>query len=273
MTFHASGTNTLRQCILYGGPRCEPLRRTFDAFRSSISCRGIGHPGARRATCASPRSSPRSGNRSVEGPMTAWCDPGQALLSGGYELQGAAPEPAPDVTTEDPAAEPPAAEPPVVFVASSRPTVRFDGSGNVAQFGWTAVPNTLVGTAGPLYAYALCAGEPDGHAARRHHPAATAAKGGSANRGRAHFRADSDRGRRAPLPGGGDGHQQADRGRGGRGRADRLRERILPERGRARRHQRARRQRRCRVRRRALRRHGAAGYTDRRGRQQRRGRS
>ena len=104
---------------------------------------------------------PSIGQSLMEGPMTAWCDPGQALLSGGYELQGAAPEPPPDITTEDPAAEPPATEPPVVFVASSRPTVRFDGHGNVAQFGWTAVPNTLVGTAGPLYAYALCAGEPD----------------------------------------------------------------------------------------------------------------
>jgi hypothetical protein len=31
------------------------------------------------------------------GPMTAWCEPGQALLSGGYELQGAEP-PAPPET-------------------------------------------------------------------------------------------------------------------------------------------------------------------------------
>jgi 2-alkenal reductase len=89
------------------------------------------------------------------GPMTAWCEPGQALLSGGYELQGAEP-PAPETTTEE--ATP--ATPPVVFVASSRPTVRLDRNGDVAQFGWTAVPNTIAGDAGPLIAYAVCAGEP-----------------------------------------------------------------------------------------------------------------
>jgi 2-alkenal reductase len=89
------------------------------------------------------------------GPMTAWCEPGQALLSGGYELQGAEP-PAPETTTEE--ATP--AAPPVVFVASSRPTVRLDRNGDVAQFGWTAVPNTIAGDAGPLIAYAVCAGEP-----------------------------------------------------------------------------------------------------------------
>ena len=89
------------------------------------------------------------------GPMTAWCEPGQALLSGGYELQGAEP-PAPPETTTDEA--PP--EPPVVFVASSRPTVRLDRNGDVAQFGWTAVPNTIAGNAGPLIAYAVCTGEP-----------------------------------------------------------------------------------------------------------------
>jgi 2-alkenal reductase len=89
------------------------------------------------------------------GPMTAWCEPGQALLSGGYELQGAEP-PAPETTTEE--ATP--AAPPVVFVASSRPTVRLDRNGDVAQVGWTAVPNTIAGDAGPLIAYAVCAGEP-----------------------------------------------------------------------------------------------------------------
>ncbi|MGH2614434.1 MAG: trypsin-like peptidase domain-containing protein, partial [Thermomicrobiales bacterium] len=96
------------------------------------------------------------GQTLVEGPMTAWCDPGQTLLSGGYDLRGAAPAPPPEATAEE---EAPAA-PPVVFVSSSRPTIRYDGEGNVAQFGWTAVPNTLVGNAGPLTAYALCAGEP-----------------------------------------------------------------------------------------------------------------
>src|SRR5215212_1736229 len=90
-----------------------------------------------------------------QGPMTAWCEPGQALLSGGYELQGAEP-PAPETTTDEgtPAA------PPVVFVASSHPTIRLDRNGDVAQFGWTAVPNTVAGEAGPLIAYALCTGEP-----------------------------------------------------------------------------------------------------------------
>jgi 2-alkenal reductase len=89
------------------------------------------------------------------GPMTAWCEPGQALLSGGYELQGAEP-PGPAATTEEEAP----AEPPVVFVASSRPTVRLDRNGEVAQFGWTAAPNTIAGEAGPLIAYAVCVGEP-----------------------------------------------------------------------------------------------------------------
>jgi 2-alkenal reductase len=90
-----------------------------------------------------------------QGPMTAWCEPGQTLLSGGYELQGAEP-PAPQTTTD--AATP--TPPPVVFVASSRPTVKFDRNGDVAQFGWTATPNTIAGDAGPLIAYAVCAGEP-----------------------------------------------------------------------------------------------------------------
>ena len=35
-----------------------------------------------------------------QGPMTAWCEPGQTLLSGGYELQGAEP-PAPETTTDE----------------------------------------------------------------------------------------------------------------------------------------------------------------------------
>ena len=95
-----------------------------------------------------------------EGPMTAWCEPGQALLSGGYDLRNAEPavpeEPAPE--GEAPADTP--VEGPAVFVSSSRPTLRFDGDGNAVQFGWTAVPNTLAGTAGPLIAYALCAGDP-----------------------------------------------------------------------------------------------------------------
>jgi S1-C subfamily serine protease len=91
----------------------------------------------------------------AQGPMTAWCEPGQALLSGGYELQGAEPF----VPEETPEGEAPA-EPPIVFVAASHPTYRFDGSGAIAQFGWTAVPNTLAGEAGPLSAYVVCAGEP-----------------------------------------------------------------------------------------------------------------
>src|SRR5918999_5716532 len=89
------------------------------------------------------------------GPMTAWCEPGQALLSGGYELQGAEP-PAPETTTEEEAPAPPL----VVFVASSRPTVQLDRNGDIAQFGWSAAPNTIAGEAGPLIAFAVCAGEP-----------------------------------------------------------------------------------------------------------------
>ncbi len=89
------------------------------------------------------------------GPMTAWCEPGQLLLSGGYELEGAEP------FVSDPAADPATTpEPPVVIVSSSRPTIRLDGSGNIAQFGWSATPNTLAGEAGPLTAFAVCAGEP-----------------------------------------------------------------------------------------------------------------
>ena len=39
------------------------------------------------------------GQSLFDGPMTAWCEPGQTLLSGGYELQGAEP-PAPETTPE-----------------------------------------------------------------------------------------------------------------------------------------------------------------------------
>jgi 2-alkenal reductase len=77
------------------------------------------------------------------------------LLSGGYELQGVEPPAPPETTTEEAPAEPP-----VVFVSSSRPTVRLDRNGDMVQFGWTAVPNTIAGDAGPLIAYALCTGEP-----------------------------------------------------------------------------------------------------------------
>ena len=107
------------------------------------------------ATPAMAQEGATFGQSLSRGPMTAWCEPGQALLSGGYELQGAEPPPAPDTTTD----QAPAA-PPVVFVATSRPTVRLDRNGDVAQFGWTAVPNTVAGDAGPLIAYALCTGEP-----------------------------------------------------------------------------------------------------------------
>jgi 2-alkenal reductase len=48
----------------------------------------------------------------------------------------------------------------VVFVASSRPTVRLDRNGEIAQFGWTAAPNTIAGDAGPLIAFAVCTGTP-----------------------------------------------------------------------------------------------------------------
>jgi 2-alkenal reductase len=106
-------------------------------------------------TPASAQEGATAGQSLSQGPMTAWCQPGQALLSGGYELQGAEP-PAPETATDE---EAPAA-PPVVFVASSRPTVLLDRNGDVAQFGWTAAPNTIAGDAGPLIAYAVCAGEP-----------------------------------------------------------------------------------------------------------------
>lgn len=106
------------------------------------------------ATPTLAQQSPGLGQTLSEGPMTAWCEPGQVLLSGGYDLQGAAP-PAPPVDSVEVVSEPP-----VVFVSSSKPTFRLDGQGNIAQFGWTAVPNTLAGEAGPLTAFALCAGEP-----------------------------------------------------------------------------------------------------------------
>lgn len=95
------------------------------------------------------------GQTLAQGPLTAWCEPGQLLLSGGYELSGAAPQAAPVEGTETTTTEPP-----VVFVSTSRPTIRTDGAGNIAQYGWTAVPNILGGEAGPLTAFAVCAGEP-----------------------------------------------------------------------------------------------------------------
>jgi serine protease Do len=107
------------------------------------------------ATPALAQSDPSLGQTLTEGPMTAWCDPGQLLLSGGYELAGAEPfAPDPDATDTTTTSEPP-----VVFVSSSHPTYRLDGDGNIAQFGWTAVPNTIGGEAGPLTAFAICAGD------------------------------------------------------------------------------------------------------------------
>ena len=67
-----------------------------------------------------------SGQTISQGPLTAWCDPGQMLLSGGYDLQGAEP-PSPPATDE----ATPADTPPVVTVAASHPTFRFDGEGNI----------------------------------------------------------------------------------------------------------------------------------------------
>ena len=93
----------------------------------------------------------------ARGPLTAWCEPGQQLVSGGYELQNAAP-PAPAAPDAPP--EETVSESVVVFVASSRPTLRLDEDGDVAQVGWTAVPNTLAGEAGPLIAFVVCSGEP-----------------------------------------------------------------------------------------------------------------
>lgn len=107
------------------------------------------------ATPALAQNDANLGQTLTEGPMTAWCDPGQLLLSGGYNLEGAEPfvPPADSTDTSTPS------EPPVVFVSSSHPTYRLDGDGNIAQFGWTAVPNTIGGEAGPLTAFALCAGD------------------------------------------------------------------------------------------------------------------
>jgi 2-alkenal reductase len=105
------------------------------------------------ATPALAQESPGAGQTLSEGPMTAWCDPGQLLLSGGYDLEGAEPPAPPAAGAEATPA------PPVVIVSSSHPTVRFDRDGNPAQFGWTAVPNTIAGEAGPLTAFALCAGD------------------------------------------------------------------------------------------------------------------
>lgn len=95
------------------------------------------------------------GQTLTEGPMTAWCDPGQLLLSGGYDLEGAEPY----APAADDADTTTTSEPPVVFVSASHPTYRLDRDGNIAQFGWTAVPNTIGGVAGPLNAYAVCAGD------------------------------------------------------------------------------------------------------------------
>ena len=91
----------------------------------------------------------------ARGPLTAWCEPGQTLLGGGFDLIGAAP--AADIPVEEGGE---AAEPVASFVATSRPTARPDADGGLAQIGWTVLPNTITGAAGPLYAYALCLGEP-----------------------------------------------------------------------------------------------------------------
>lgn len=103
------------------------------------------------------QTTPAAEQTIARGPLTAWCEPGQTLVSGGYELLNAAP---PDQLGPEETTEEASVEPPVVFVAGSRPTQRFNGSGALAQVGWTAVPNTLTGEAGPLIAYAVCAGEP-----------------------------------------------------------------------------------------------------------------
>ncbi|MCC7021765.1 MAG: trypsin-like peptidase domain-containing protein [Thermomicrobiales bacterium] len=108
------------------------------------------------ATSAQAQTPSGPGQSLATGPMTAWCEPGQVLLSGGYELQGAEPP----ASAASSGTSTPTAAPPVVFVSSSKPTVRLDRDGKIAQFGWTAVPNTLGGDAGPLTAYAICAGEP-----------------------------------------------------------------------------------------------------------------
>ena len=68
------------------------------------------------ATPALAQTTPNFDQSIVQGPMTAWCDPGQMLLSGGYELRGAAP-PAPAATTEETATPEPQAT-----VAASHPT-------------------------------------------------------------------------------------------------------------------------------------------------------
>ena len=90
-----------------------------------------------------PPGSPGPGDATVvRGPLTAWCAPGQTLLGGGYDL--ALPDPPPDG--------------PPQHVAVSRPTARRSADGSLAQMGWTAVLNRLDGPAGPIIAYALCAG-------------------------------------------------------------------------------------------------------------------
>ena len=81
----------------------------------------------------------------TEGPLTAWCDPGQVLIGGGFVLAPAL----------SPVSEPGQA----TFVAASHPTLWRDDHGAVAQVGWTAIPNTLASDVGPLTAYALCAGD------------------------------------------------------------------------------------------------------------------
>lgn len=97
---------------------------------------------------------PAPGVSVARGPLTAWCEPGQTLVGGGFELLGAAP-PASTPTTGD---EAPALLP--QFVATSRPTARPVPPGVPPQTGWTVLPNSIGGTAGPLYAYALCLGTP-----------------------------------------------------------------------------------------------------------------
>ena len=51
-------------------------------------------------TPAAAQESAIIGQSLFKGPMTAWCEPGQVLLSGGYELQGAEP-PVAEATTDE----------------------------------------------------------------------------------------------------------------------------------------------------------------------------
>ena len=95
-----TGTNGPATVHALRRPAISILAEEPDAFRESIPRRRTDLP----ALTVLPRWRRRARLWAVicpDGPMTAWCEPGQTLLSGGYELQGAEPPAPPETTTDE----------------------------------------------------------------------------------------------------------------------------------------------------------------------------